>query len=255
MMAVIGSGIPIRKYPCRFGLSGSGASRGGFGVSGSAAGFSNADARGVALEARCHPPDGTVCSVPPRELGGGPFTAAVLLRLRMRRARRSAVVTTRSSGRDDRCANSTARYRVACCGAVGAEVKGERRMTEQEKDRLLALFGEEAHWCQQSEARDSASNPVGYDDTSAVAWDLVGGLCHLFGWQRASELFGDVHRHVSNKPESSADEDEDMTAMSALFDFNDAEDMTYERVLGMLQGLRVGAGGAAVAEANSTMES
>ncbi|MCH7527071.1 MAG: hypothetical protein IID39_06520 [Planctomycetes bacterium] len=106
-----------------------------------------------------------------------------------------------------------------------------------EKKRLLALFDDESKWCQDSEACDHSGQPVSYDDETAVSWDLVGGLCHLFGWERASELFGQLHRHVVGWQKNRNGPVEEGRAMAALLDFNDAVDTTYESIVAMLEGI------------------
>jgi hypothetical protein len=110
---------------------------------------------------------------------------------------------------------------------------------EHEKEQLLDLFADEGKWCQHCEARDPNGDPVRYDDETAVAWDIAGGICHLFGWRRARELFGQLHRHIGGPQRLPYDRDEHISAMAALFDFNDAFDTTYEKVVGTLRDLQV----------------
>jgi hypothetical protein len=112
-------------------------------------------------------------------------------------------------------------------------------MMEHEKEQLLGLFASEAKWCQHCEARDPDGNPVRYDDKTAVAWDIAGGICHLFGWRRARELFRQLHRHIDGPQRPHCDRDEHIAAMAALFDFNDALDTTYAKVVRTLQDVRV----------------
>lgn len=112
-------------------------------------------------------------------------------------------------------------------------------MISDEKTRLLDLFATESRWCQHSEARDGSGEPVRYDDEAAVAWDLVGALCRLFGWQRACSLFGHVDRHVSGQRRAPNSRNEQIAAMAALLDFNDAADTTYDTVMGALRSLPV----------------
>lgn len=112
-------------------------------------------------------------------------------------------------------------------------------MTSHEKTQLLALFDNVGKWCQGCEALDPSGSAVRYDDETAAAWDIVGGMCHLFGWRRARELFGQLHRHISGRQRTHCDPNEDITAMAALFDFNDAFDTTYEKVVATLEGLPV----------------
>jgi hypothetical protein len=112
-------------------------------------------------------------------------------------------------------------------------------MTPDEKEKLLTLFAQENRWCRGCEARDGVGDPVCYDDKAAVAWDLVGGICHLFGWTRGRELFGQIHRHIGGRPGPRRGQDEAMAAMAALFDFNDSLDTTYDKVMATLQEMPV----------------
>lgn len=112
-------------------------------------------------------------------------------------------------------------------------------MMPEEKTQLLALFDSESKWCQGSEALDVDGEPVRYNDESAVAWDLVGGMCHLFGWHRARTLFAQLIRHIVGRQRPQFDRDEQIAAMSALFDFNDAIDTTYAKIVATLQGVPV----------------
>ncbi|UCC31169.1 MAG: hypothetical protein JSU86_02615 [Phycisphaerales bacterium] len=127
-------------------------------------------------------------------------------------------------------------------------------MTSDEKTQLLALFDNEGKWCQGCEALDSSGNAVRYDDETAVAWDIVGGVCHLFGWRRARELFGQLHRHISGRQRTHCDPNEDISAMAALFDFNDAFETTYEKVVATLEGLPVWRGRSSSVEKNPMCE-
>lgn len=112
-------------------------------------------------------------------------------------------------------------------------------MMADEKDQLLDLFANETQWCQHCEAQDQNGDPVHYDDEAAVAWDIVGGMCHLFGWRRARELVRQLHRHIGGRQGLGWSQDADIAAMSGLFDFNDASDTTYEKVVAALQDLPV----------------
>lgn len=113
-------------------------------------------------------------------------------------------------------------------------------MTQDEKDKLLTLFADAKHWCREAEARDGAGEAVRFSDTTAAAWDLVGGLCHLFGWQRACRLFVQLGRHLLGpKAQSANSNDEAMSCMSALIDFNDNESTTYEILLERLRDVPV----------------
>lgn len=103
-------------------------------------------------------------------------------------------------------------------------------MMPDEKDRLLALFMAPAKWCRRAEARNAEGEPVTYDDGSAVAWDVTGALCMLFGWPRACALFEQVDRCVHGKAVKRRwpPTDSEMDAMVALQEFNDAAGTTFE---------------------------
>jgi hypothetical protein len=112
-------------------------------------------------------------------------------------------------------------------------------MTQDEKDKLLALFERETRWCQHVEAQDDRGKPVHYCDKEAVAWDVVGGMCFLFGWERACKLFGPVARHVSGLQRYLTYGDWEMAAMASLQDFNDQGDTTYALLLARLRDVPV----------------
>lgn len=110
-------------------------------------------------------------------------------------------------------------------------------MTQDEKDMLLALFGDEERWCQHAEARDGKGHAVHYSDETATAWDVVGGMCHLFGWERACELFMHVGRHVTGLEQSPEIQDGEIAAMAALQDFNDKRSTKYELIIARLRNM------------------
>lgn len=117
-------------------------------------------------------------------------------------------------------------------------------MTQQEKDRLLALLSSQRTWCQEVEARDRRGQAVRYNDASAVAWDLTGAVCHLFGWDRALELFAQLGRHVMGRRppvgrHSGHPRDPQMASMAALQDFNDRPTTNYETIRGHLAAMPV----------------
>jgi hypothetical protein len=105
-------------------------------------------------------------------------------------------------------------------------------MMLEEKEQLLALLDHERRWCRDAEAHNADGDAVRYDDEEAVAWDVTGALCRLFGWQRACVLFGQLDRHINGKRVTMrrAARDAEMHAMSALQDFNDQVDMTFDIV-------------------------
>lgn len=105
-------------------------------------------------------------------------------------------------------------------------------MMADEKAQLLALLAHEGKWCRAVEAHDALGDAVRYDDESAVAWDLTGALCRLFGWQRARVLFRQIDRHIHGKRMARGwpPRDTELDAMAALQDFNDRADTTFEAV-------------------------
>lgn len=113
-------------------------------------------------------------------------------------------------------------------------------MMQNEKDRLIALLADGSRWCRQVEARDAAGRPVCYHDERATAWDLVGGMCRLFGWERAQRLFPHVGRSVARMQRHRADfRDHRAAAMSALLDFNDERDTTHALIIARLREMPV----------------
>lgn len=108
-------------------------------------------------------------------------------------------------------------------------------MMPAEKEELLALFDHESRWCQDAEARDSGGSPVPFDDAAAVAWDITGALCRLFGWQRARALFGQLERHVKGtKRPHWYNRSPEIEAMVGLQEYNDRADTTFDLMLGQL---------------------
>jgi hypothetical protein len=113
-------------------------------------------------------------------------------------------------------------------------------MLQGEKERLLALFADQRHWCQEAEARDEAGRAVHYDDSSASAWDITGGMCFLFGWHRALELFPQVDRHIHDDKRSRWwVTDHGIASMAALQDSNDDDHTTFEMVRAWLSSMPV----------------
>jgi len=109
-----------------------------------------------------------------------------------------------------------------------------------EKERLLALFADRQRWCQHAEARDEVGQIVHYDDPSAVAWDITGGMCLLFGWRRALELFPQLDRHVHRVKRSRWwVTDPGIASMGALQDSNDDTGTTFEMMTGWLKSMPV----------------
>ena len=112
-------------------------------------------------------------------------------------------------------------------------------MMQHEKDELLALFENEGKWCQLVEARDRRQSPVHYSDATATAWDVVGGMCVLFGWDRAFSLFVQVGRHIAGVQRCRTRRDREIAAMVSLQDFNDRCDTTYDVIMERLRTMPV----------------
>jgi len=113
-------------------------------------------------------------------------------------------------------------------------------MMQDEKDKLIALFDDKRRWCRGVDATDHDGQPVHYDDQQAVSWDIVGGLCHLFGWKRACKLFEPVSRYVTGRRYLSwRSPNLAITAMTALLNFNDDDGTTHELVMTRLRDMPV----------------
>lgn len=113
-------------------------------------------------------------------------------------------------------------------------------MTPNEKADLVALLGRHESWCQDAEARDGDGNPVRFDDSEAVAWDVTGAMCHLFGWKRACVLFEQLDRHIQKRPHPVVcDEPVSLRAMAALQDYNDRQDTTSSSVIQAIESMPV----------------
>lgn len=109
-------------------------------------------------------------------------------------------------------------------------------MMEEEKERLLTLLCDEHAWCQDVEARDKDGNPARYDEDAAVAWDLTGAVCYLFGWRRACVLFEQLGRHILGKKRPTfIQRNPPLNAMAALQAFNDREEMTHAEIMEKLR--------------------
>lgn len=104
-------------------------------------------------------------------------------------------------------------------------------MTQDERHALLELLDHSDRWCQDHEARDATGTPTSFDADDAVAWDLTGALCRLFGWDRACALFGQFDRHINGKQGSVLlSRDTGIGAMVALQTFNDDPNRTYAEI-------------------------
>lgn len=103
-------------------------------------------------------------------------------------------------------------------------------MMPDEKAKLLEFLGHAGKWCRRVEAIDSHGIGVHYDDDTAVAWDITGALCLLFGWNRACVLFAQIERHLLGKKRTPLwpHRDTSIEAMVALQNFNDRADTTFD---------------------------
>lgn len=116
-------------------------------------------------------------------------------------------------------------------------------MMQDEKERLLSLLGTSSRWCQHAEARDRRGHAVHYSDPSAVAWDLTGAVCVLFGWTRALELFSQLERQLLGRKRAARRSfslpirDPRIGSMVAVQEFNDRTDTTYEAIMARLSEL------------------
>ena len=113
-------------------------------------------------------------------------------------------------------------------------------MLPNEKERLLELFADQQRWCQEAEAKDETGEAVRYADPSAVAWDITGGMCVLFGWDRALKLFSQLDRHVhQTKRRGWWVTDPGVASMVALQSSNDEANTTFEIITGWLKSMPV----------------
>jgi hypothetical protein len=119
-------------------------------------------------------------------------------------------------------------------------------MMPEEKEQLLTFLDEERKWCRDAEAHDANGNALRYDDDAAVAWDVTGAFCRLFGWQRACVLFEQLDRHINGKRVAIGwpAGDAEMHAMSALQKFNDRVDTTFDTLRERLETMPVWHGNA-----------
>ena len=118
-------------------------------------------------------------------------------------------------------------------------------MMPEEKNLLLHLLVHRGKWSRNVEARNANGEPVTYDDETAVAWDITGALCHLFGWKRACVLFRQLERHLvgDRKSVKWPTPDPSIDAMRVLQDFNDKADTTFDLLRRRLENMPVWNGG------------
>lgn len=111
-------------------------------------------------------------------------------------------------------------------------------MLAHEKDKLLLLLAGPGCWCQGAEARDGHGDAVQYGDPAATAWDLTGAVCRLFGWKRALCLFPQIEEHLLPRPRGLPRfRRTEIGAMTALQDYNDRSDLTYDAIIGQLRAM------------------
>lgn len=118
-------------------------------------------------------------------------------------------------------------------------------MTEPEKQALLGLLDTPDHWCKDLEARKADGTGTSFDAEDAVAWDLTGALCRLFGWNRARVLFGQFDRHIRGRRVAVLlSRDDGIRAMVALQTFNDHPDRTFSQIQGAIVSMPIWSSGA-----------
>ncbi|MCO6435638.1 MAG: hypothetical protein J5J06_00950 [Phycisphaerae bacterium] len=111
-------------------------------------------------------------------------------------------------------------------------------MMAEEREQLVRFFDEGRCWCQHAEARNASGDPVQYDDPDATAWDLTGALCRLFGWQRATVLFGQIERHLEpGKHRMHYLRDEIVDPMCVLQQFNDRDETAFADIIEQVQSI------------------
>ncbi len=115
-------------------------------------------------------------------------------------------------------------------------------MLTNEKDKLLALFGSDARWCQDAEARDACGAPVKFHDPVATAWDVTGAMCCLFGWKRACTLFGQLERHIHKRRPFYGNRNPAIESMVTLQAYNDRPETIFEFILTLLKSMPVWTG-------------
>ncbi|MGB0715978.1 MAG: hypothetical protein ACPGXK_08870 [Phycisphaerae bacterium] len=114
-------------------------------------------------------------------------------------------------------------------------------MKSNEKAELLAFLDDAARWCRDAEARNSAGDAVHFDDEGAVAWDITGAVCRLFGWDRSQAIFEHMGRHMLEAAVTSpfTNDAPGIDAMRALQDFNDHTDTNYETMRTRIENIPV----------------
>ncbi|MCB9853422.1 MAG: hypothetical protein H6819_10035 [Phycisphaerales bacterium] len=117
-------------------------------------------------------------------------------------------------------------------------------MTQDERQALLDLLDEESRWCRDFEARNVNGQSTCFDSDDAVAWDLTGAICRLFGWERACALFGQFDRHINGKHTPVLlSRDNGIGAMVSLQTFNDNPETTYADVRNCIDSMPIWSSG------------
>lgn len=128
-------------------------------------------------------------------------------------------------------------------------------MNTEELDRLRDLFSNSNRWCKNAEARSARGVAVRYGDPDAVAWDLTGGLCLLFGWRRACDLFRQIDRHLNrHRSLRWRVQDPHIESMLALQEFNDGDHMNHQTLMERLASMPVSDRPAAFSEVHAHAE-
>jgi hypothetical protein len=113
-------------------------------------------------------------------------------------------------------------------------------LSSAEQDRFASFFDDARRWCQAAEARDDRGEPVAFSDQTAVAWDVAGALCRLFGWARAAELFPALARHVPRlRQHERGGGAGAIDALVALQNWNDDPQTTHADVAALIRMLPV----------------
>ncbi len=113
-------------------------------------------------------------------------------------------------------------------------------MHADEMSELLTLFSDSGRWCRNAEAKNARGMPVRYNDPDAIAWDLTGALCLLFGWQRACALFRQIDKHLlRDRSLRWRVQDPCIESMLALQDCNDRASTTFEWLINRLRHMHV----------------
>ena len=113
-------------------------------------------------------------------------------------------------------------------------------MRTDELNELMELLANPKHWCQGAEARTASGAPVKYSDPEAIAWDITGALCVLFGWERACILFCQIDKHLlKDRSLRWRVHDVHVESMLALQEINDSHSTSHDWLIERLKTMRV----------------